>query len=269
MQKILILGAGKMGFWLARELKKEDRQVALLDKRNIETHEREDLQILFSADQVLDFNPRMVINAVSLNSVREAFEAIVPVLNKSVLLADVASMKNDLKNYYEVSNHPFVSVHPMFGPTFGNMNHLHGQQALIIEESDEEGIKFFADFFNNLGIQTEFCSFRQHDEIMASSLGLPYISALLFTAGMHHQTVPGTSFRKQLELTEGILSEDPGLVSEVLLNANTRDKISFLKNYLAKLEKMVDEGKKKSINRMFYSLKQKLFKRKMKAGNII
>jgi len=265
MQKILILGAGKMGFWLARDLKKEGHKVALLDKRNVGNSYGEKFQILSSIDQVKGFNPQMVINAVSLNAVRDAFQEIVPFLNNEVLLADVASVKNSVKKFYNESDHPFVSVHPMFGPTFGNLKHLHGQQSFIIDESDEEGKQFFAEFFIRRNIQIHYCTFEQHDETMASSLGLPYISAVLFTAGMHKQTVPGTSFRKQLELTEGILSEDPALLSEVLLNIHTRNQVSFLKNYLARLEEILNEEDEKPLDQLFNFLKNKISSEKIKA----
>jgi len=40
--------------------------------------------------------------------------------------------------------HPFVSTHPMFGPTFASLSDLSKENAIIITESGERGESIFS-----------------------------------------------------------------------------------------------------------------------------
>lgn len=263
MENILILGVGKMGFWIAGELVKNYR-VALLDKRAVEIPDDQQYQIITSPSHIPLFRPQMVINAVNLQAVTSAFQEVIPFLDPDTLLVDVASLKNKIKEFYHEAGFDFVSVHPMFGPTFGNLKNLHGQHAVIISESAERGSHFFSCFFNNLDIHLHRLSFRDHDSMMASSLGLPLISSLIFSAGMDSRDIPGTSFQKQLQLAEGIFSEEPGLLSEILLNLNNRGQITFLKEYLTNLEQLIEKGNKEGLLQMFQSVRKKIMKNRVR-----
>ena len=64
----------------------------------------------------------------------------------------------------------YVSTHPMFGPTFGNIKELSGQNAIIISESDAEGKEFFKDFYRSLQLKIFEYSFVEHDQVIA----IPY-----------------------------------------------------------------------------------------------
>ena len=75
-------------------------------------------------DEVREFNPEMVLNCVTLNYTIQAFKDVIPHLGKDCILADIASVKTGLKEFYQQSGFRFVSTHPMFGPTFANLGNL-------------------------------------------------------------------------------------------------------------------------------------------------
>ena len=87
----------------------------------------------------------MVINAATLKYTIDAFNIVMPYLPETCILSDIASVKTGLKEYYEEMGHPFVSTHPMFGPTFASLSDLSKENAIIITESGEEGKAFFDD----------------------------------------------------------------------------------------------------------------------------
>jgi prephenate dehydrogenase len=64
-----------------------------------------------------------------------AYEAAVPALTSGCFLADVASVNGAIPDYYgNLPGFRFVSLHPMFGPTFGNISRLEDENVIIIRE---------------------------------------------------------------------------------------------------------------------------------------
>ena len=136
--KILILGAGKMGSFLC-DLLSQEHDVAIIDR------DRQRLLFTFgcrrfeSLDEVDDFKPDMVINAVTVKYTLDVFRQVLPHLPKHCILSDIASVKTGLPEFYAGAGHPFVSTHPMFGPTFASLSHLSNENAIIIKEGDHLG----------------------------------------------------------------------------------------------------------------------------------
>lgn len=89
----------------------------------------------------------------------------------------------------------YVSTHPMFGPTFANLSALSTENAIVITEGDYMGRIFFLDLFRRLGLHVHEYSFEEHDEAMAYSLSVPFISTFIFSAVMKHQDAPGTTLQ--------------------------------------------------------------------------
>jgi prephenate dehydrogenase len=147
--KILVLGVGKMGSWLIESLCL-DYEVGAYDT------DLGRLRYLFrtlkftTLEEIRDFDPDMVINAVNLEKTKEAFLEVLPYLKKDCILADITSVKNGMSDFYLNSGQRFVSTHPMFGPTFANIKDLTGQNAIIISESDAEGKAIFQIIFSIL-----------------------------------------------------------------------------------------------------------------------
>jgi prephenate dehydrogenase len=238
--KILVVGSGKMGTWLIESLCLE-HEVAAYDT------DLNRLKYLFNTiklvthEEIAGFNPQMVINAVNLEKTIPVFREILPLLSKDCLLADITSVKNGLRDFYLNSSHRFVSTHPMFGPTFANIKNLAGQNAIIISESDEEGKRFFNDFFKSFHLNIFHYSFTEHDQTIAYSLSIPFASSMVFAACMKKQEAPGTTFRKHHEIAKGVLSEDDYLLSEILFSHYTHEQIERIGERLGFLLEIIDK----------------------------
>ncbi|MBI5046466.1 prephenate dehydrogenase [Candidatus Micrarchaeota archaeon] len=269
IRKIAIIGAGKMGGWLAKVLS-QDYSVAVYDldpkkvssitsstsSTNSSTNNSttssattslnesskdsiHTITALSDLSALSSFAPDLLINAVSLQHTLSAFDSITPNLPKTCILADVASIKFGLPDYYKCAGFRFVSVHPMFGPTFANMDYLKEQNAVIIKESDSEGVDFFRVFFQKLGLRIFDYTFDEHDQMMAYSLTTPFVSSLVFAACMDSAAVPGTTFKKHREIACGVLSEDDSLIAEILFNPHSLSQIEKITGRLELLKHII------------------------------
>ena len=111
--------------------------------------EAERLRFTFNAlrfttmDEIREFQPELMINAATVKYTVSAFNQVLPYLPDSCIISDIASVKSGLPEFYATCGHPFVSTHPMFGPTFASLNNLSNENAIIISESDHLGKVFF------------------------------------------------------------------------------------------------------------------------------
>ncbi|HEY9113388.1 MAG TPA: prephenate dehydrogenase/arogenate dehydrogenase family protein [Bacteroidales bacterium] len=259
IERILIAGAGKMGSWLA-ETFCLDYEVAVYDKNP------DKLKYLFntfrfkSLEEITEFKPQLLINAVGLKQTEKAFAELLPFLPKDCIISDISSVKNGLKNYYEKCGMRYVSTHPMFGPTFGNIKELSGQNAIIISESDKEGKEFFKDFYHQLQLKIFEYSFAEHDQVIAYSLSVPFSSTIVFSAVMKKLEVPGTTFKKHLSIAQGLLSEDDDLLSGILLNKYSVGKLREIMEKLQELIVMLEHEDEEALKELFGKLRENIEK---------
>ncbi len=238
--KILILGAGKMGTFLTDCLCIK-HEVALFDTNPSRLRFVFNTQRFTQLEEIKAFEPEICINAVTLKYTISAFESVLPFLPKNCILSDIASVKTGLQAFYRHTGMRYVSTHPMFGPTFANLSDLSTQSAIIIAESDHLGKAFFKDFYGSLQLNIFEYTFDEHDETIAYSLSIPFVSSLVFAAVMKHQEAPGTTFKKHLNVARGLLSEDDYLLSEILFNPHTANQIEAIKSQMTELQNIVEQ----------------------------
>ena len=191
-------------------------------------------------EEVETFKPELVINAVTVKYTIPAFDEILPHLSKDCIISDIASVKTGLQDYYEKSGFRYVSTHPMFGPTFANLQQLSEENAIIITEGDYMGRIFFKDLYSKLGLNIYEYSFKEHDETVAYSLSIPFVSTFVFAAVMKHQDAPGTTFKRHIKIAHGVLSEDDYLLQEILFNPNTHEQVENIRKELKSLSEIID-----------------------------
>lgn len=192
-----------------------------------------------SLDEIDAFAPDLVINAATVKYTIDAFNKVLPHLPANCILSDIASVKTGLPEFYATCGHPFVSTHPMFGPTFASLSNLSSENAIIIKESDHLGKVFFKDLYSELHLHIEEYTFKEHDETIAYSLSIPFASTLVFAAIMKHQDAPGTTFKRHMAIAHGLMSEDDFLLSEILFNPNTPDQLARIQEKLSQLQEIV------------------------------
>ncbi|HLW10830.1 MAG TPA: prephenate dehydrogenase/arogenate dehydrogenase family protein [Fermentimonas sp.] len=238
--KILILGAGKMGSFFADVLS-FDHEVAVLDTDPKRLRFIYNTQRMSNPEEVKEFAPELVINAATLKYTIEAFRNVLEYLPSTCILSDIASVKTGLEDFYSECKLPFVSTHPMFGPTFASLSDLSTQSAIIISESSHLGKVFFRDLYNSLKLNVFEYSFREHDETIAYSLSIPFASTLVFASVMKHQDAPGTTFKRHMNIAQGLLSEDDFLLTEILFNPYTTEQVERIRKKLKELIAIIDK----------------------------
>ena len=245
--RILILGAGKMGAFFV-DLLSFEHETAVYDVNPQRLRFMYNTLRFASLEEIRDFRPELVINAVTLKYTTDVFRQILPLIPDDCILSDIASVKTGLQGFYEACGHRYVSTHPLFGPTFANLGALSSENAIIISEGDYMGRIFFKDLYQRLGLHICEYTFEQHDETVAYSLSIPFVSTFVFAAVMKHQDAPGTTFKRHLKIARGVLGEDDCLLREILFNPRTSGQVSQIRDELKELLDIIDRKDEDRLN---------------------
>lgn len=249
------MGAGKMGSFFI-DLLSFEHEVAVYEKDAKRMRFTYNCQRFTTLGEVKNFAPELVINAVTVKYTLSAFKEILPYLPTECIVSDIASVKTGLKDFYEQSGHPYVSTHPMFGPTFANLNQLSEENAIIISEGDYMGRIFFKDLYQKLGLNIYEYTFLEHDETVAYSLSIPFVSTFVFAAVMKHQDAPGTTFKRHMRIAKGVLNEDDYLLQEILFNPYTSGQVSKIREELKELMDIIDKKDAKAMKAYLTKIRQ-------------
>lgn len=253
--KILILGAGKMGAFFV-DLLSFDHETAVYDIDPKRLRFMYNTQRFTTIEEIEQFQPELVINAVTLKHTINVFRSVIPHLPADCIISDIASVKTGLKEFYEETGMHYVSSHPMFGPTFANLGKLSNENAVIISEGDHLGRIFFKDLYQRLGLNVCEYTFEEHDETMAYSLGIPFVSTFVFAAVMKHQDAPGTTFKRHLRIANGVLSEDETLLREILFNPKTSGEVAKIRTELKELIEIIDNKNEEAFGKYIRKIRE-------------
>ena len=245
--RILILGAGKMGSFFV-DLLSFDHETAVFDVDPKRLRFMYNTQRFTSLDEIDAFSPELVINAVTLKYTLDVFRDVLPHLPADCILSDIASVKTGMKEFYEQTGRRYVSTHPMFGPTFANLGALSNENAIVITEGDYMGRIFFRDLYSRLGLHVCEYTFDEHDETVAYSLSIPFVSTFVFAAVMKHQDAPGTTFKRHMQIAKGVLGEDDCLLREILFNPRTGGQVANIRDELKTLLEIIDRKDESALN---------------------
>jgi len=255
--KILILGAGKMGSFFT-DLLSFEHEVAVLE------NDPKRMRFIYNAlrlqryDEIVEFSPEMVINCVTLSQTIQAFDSVITYLPPKCIISDIASVKTHLQEYYKTCGFPYVSTHPMFGPTFANLGSLEKENTIIISEGDHLGKVFFKDLYSRQKLNIFEYTFDEHDRVVGYSLGIPFASSLVFASIMEHQDAPGTTFRRHMTTARGLLSEDDHLLTEILFNPRTPKQIEHIQEELSNLLSIISDKDTVAMQAYLAKIRKKL-----------
>ena len=236
--RILILGAGKMGSFFT-DILSFQHETAVFDVNPHQLRFVYNTYRFTTLEEIKEFEPELVINAATVKYTLEAFRQVLPVLPKDCIISDIASVKTGLKKFYEESGFRYVSTHPMFGPTFASLSNLNLYQTMKLNIFEY--------------------TFDEHDETVAYSLSIPFVSTFVFAAVMKHQEAPGTTFKKHMAIAKGLLSEDDYLLQEILFNPRTPSQVENIRLELKQLLEIITnkdaEGMKKYLTKIREKIK--------------
>lgn len=209
-------------------------------------------------EEVKEFKPELVINAVSLKYTLKVFEQVIPYLPETCILSDISSVKTGFKEFYESTGMRYVSTHPMFGPTFANLGKLASENAIIISEGDFMARCFFKELYSRLDLNICEYTFEEHDKTVAYSLSIPFISTFAFAAVMKHQDAPGTTFKRHMKIAQGVLSEDDTLLREILFNPYTKDQVAQIRQEMKEIIEIIDTKDEDRMQRFLMKIRQNI-----------
>lgn len=255
--KILILGAGKMGSFFADVLS-FDHETAVYETDPKRMRFLYNTLRFTTMEEIRDFHPDLVINCVTLKYTIDVFRQVIPNLGQDCIISDIASVKTGLKDFYEETGMHYVSTHPMFGPTFANLGALSSENAIVISEGDYLGRVFFLDLYRRLSLNVHEYTFEEHDEAMAYSLSVPFVSTFVFSAVMKHQDAPGTTFKRHLKIAKGVLSEDDTLLREILFNPRTKSHVEGIRSELKALIQIIDNRDEEALNQFLTKIRKNI-----------
>jgi len=237
--RIVVFGCGRMGSWMAGELAKA-HDVHIYDAIPDKARRVPGCRPIERREDIARLKPDVMVNAVDLARTVEAFREVELLLPPDCLICDLASIKGSLPEYYRKAKFRFGSCHPMFGPTFADPATLGEESAVIIAESDPAAKDFLERFFRGTSVRIRVCSFDEHDRMMAYALTLPFVASMVFAACLDQPPVPGTTFKRHLDIAGKLLGEDDGLLSEILFNPHSllqlekvTRRLEFLKHIIA------------------------------------
>lgn len=255
--KILILGAGKMGSFFT-DLLSFDHEVAVYEIDPKRLRFMYNTQRFTTMEEIREFKPELVINAVSLKYTLSVFEQVIPYLPDTCILSDISSVKTGFKEFYENTGMRYVSTHPMFGPTFANLGKLASENAIIISEGDFMGRCFFKELYSRLELNVCEYTFEEHDRTVAYSLSIPFISTFAFAAVMKHQDAPGTTFKRHMKIAQGVLSEDDTLLREILFNPYTKDQVAKIRAEMKEIIEIIDTKDEERMQAFLTKIRQNI-----------
>ena len=251
------MGAGKMGSFFL-DLLSFDHEMAVYEKDPVRMRFTYNCRRFTSLDEIKEFRPELLINAVTVKYTISAFKEVMPYLPDDCIVSDIASVKTGLKEFYQQCGHPYVSTHPMFGPTFANLQQLSEENAIVISEGDYMGRLFFLNLYNKLGLHVHEYSFEEHDETMAYSLSIPFVSTFVFAAIMKHQDAPGTTFKRHLAIARGVLGEDDCLLREILFNPRTSGQVARIQDELTELTDIIRRKDEDALNQYLTKIRENI-----------
>lgn len=249
---LFVLGLGKMGKWFKDSLEKFFANNPEYNGWKVLGYDK---NMNVPIESVLDQAPSVVLNCVSLDNVVDAFKSIESFTNEETVLCDIASVKGILAQYYASCNRKFVSFHPMFGPTFAKMDKIQGENVIFIKGSDEETMMLFEEFFARYSMKFFYLTFDEHDEMMAYSLSIPFIASFVFGSRVDNTIVPGTTFKKHLNILTGLLNEDERLIAEILFNEHSIKEIEKISSNLEYLKHIVMDKDSEELSKFLKKLR--------------
>lgn len=220
----VVVGSGKMGAWMSRFLSNRGAAVSVFDPRGaLEGYDN--LESLDGKASEAD----MIVIASPLGTSREDMERVLALRPQGVVfdLCSVKSHLSDIMLSAAADGLKVTSVHPMFGPASPTPR---GENVIICGCGSSEADSAARSLFERAGANVLDVPLDRHDRLIASVLGVPHISALLF--GMttimsgssfdELKAVQGPSFRRLCGLARGTSAESRRVYHDIQrLNPNT------------------------------------------------
>jgi len=235
--RVLIIGAGGMGKWIARHLWSA-YQVWITDSdKSIVNKISEPLNRRFTDNPAYD-SYELVVNAVSLSSAAGVIRKLKE-KNYAGTVVDMSSLKQSVNKEMLSLAGNAVSVHPLFGP---GARKLEGKTVLLVPVKDRENeVKMANLIFGGAKIIEVDAS--THDVLVAHTIQLTQVLSIVASRLMVHDSdLMGTSSRIMRYVEAASLYNSSQLVGE-MLKAN-----SFSSELFTEMKEVINELEHGNVN---------------------
>ena len=248
IKNIAIIGAGgDMGYWFSKYFNKKHKILSLYDIKPI-SQKAPDNAIICTNIRDCVKTADLVLVCVPVKNTPQTIEECASEMKSGAILAEISSVKRrSFKALKKVrTGVTSLCIHPMFGP--GRMN-LKQMKILMIPVSNKQNeLKILNRIFDE-SLITVIRNSNAHDRLIAIVLGLNHFVNITFANFLSRQDfsylseIAGTSFEMQSLLMTSILTEQPSLIVDLLIE--NRSVKMYIQSYLReakKVAKFVFEG---------------------------
>jgi prephenate dehydrogenase len=215
----IIGGAGRMGDWFARFLRKNDYRIVISDKnkRLAQSLAKKHRFKVVDDPRLAVRGSQLVILATPIEDTATLLKELEPQLSPTCLLVEISSIKEPLRATLQSMRRRGVtvlSIHPMFGP---GIRSLAGKPIIVtmLPRTKNAAYKFLS-LFRREGARIIRSDFEQHDKYASVTLALPHFMNIalvntLRTCRLRPKqlvAMAGTTFRLQLIVAEELYQEN-------------------------------------------------------------
>ena len=262
-RRIAIIGAGRMGRWLARFFSHEGIPITVSDVNRDalrEVSEELDVSVLDNATAVRHADS--VLLAVPIDGFRSVVREICPYLKPNQAVIDICSVKEavvDIMHDY-IKTGVALGTHPLFGP---GAEKIEGQGWVLTPTNGRERklARRVGRWLEEKGARVYFMSPREHDRLMSLTLAFPHFVGLvacdtLIRSGkfLEAKRFAGSTYKLLLTLAEAVASEDADHYGSIQMNLPEAQ--AFQKLFLESSKEWLDVVEKRDKSRFVGKMKR-------------
>ncbi|MCS7095494.1 MAG: prephenate dehydrogenase/arogenate dehydrogenase family protein [Candidatus Bathyarchaeota archaeon] len=225
--KIAIIGVGRMGRWFAKFFVDEGFHVVVSDEsREKALKLKEELNVEVASNVEAVKNADRILICVPIENFQKVVEEIHPQISPGQEVMDICSVKalpvKIMHNY--IKQAVTLGTHPMFGP---GVKSVKNQKFILTptNSKEEKLAENFKRWLEEKGFRVFFMSPEEHDRVMSTVIGLPYLLSYAACDALLSQSifseakkVSGASYRILITLIEAIASENAEFTASLQMN---------------------------------------------------
>ena len=262
-RRIAIIGAGRMGQWLARFFSNEGISVTVSDvNKDALRRAKEELDVSVMGNAAAVSQADSVLLAVPIDSFRNVVQEICPYLRPNQAVMDICSVKEAVVGimHEHIKTGIALGTHPLFGP---GAEKIEGQGWVLTPTNgrERELAKRVRGWLEKKGARVYSMSPSQHDRLMTLTLAFPHFVGLvacdtLIRSGKFLQAkrFAGSTYKLLLTLAEAVASEDPNHYGSIQMNLPEAE--AFQKLFLASSKEWLDVVEKRDKSRFVKKMKR-------------
>ncbi|MFN4133525.1 MAG: prephenate dehydrogenase/arogenate dehydrogenase family protein [Candidatus Hadarchaeales archaeon] len=240
--KIAVVGAGRMGRWLAAFAKSLGEVVVADAVPARSKGVAKELGVEWDKPSKAAAGADIVFVAVPIAKTPDVLDSMAKVMKKDALLTDISSVKKEVcEKMRRLDGPELVSIHPLFGP---GARTIAGKDVIVIPVRPGKRYFWLKRRLKTLGARVVEMDPETHDRVMSivqcltHFILLTHLSALLSMEKALKRDVRTPFFHSLTELSKAMLSGSAELVGELQIENEHAD---FVREEVMKICRRLDE----------------------------